>query len=949
MGTTISTNDIRNGAVNGIKLADNIAIKNPDLTTGTLRTPSTYLSILDSTGTTKGLAIDKLLVSTAYSADWGKIPIKSGSAYFSGDIVINGDLTVKGDTITINSETVNIADNIIQLNSNMPVDAVPASDQDAGIEVNRGSLPYAKIIWDEGNRYWTLNQVNDVNKTSAFYRIVDLNLADSSYVKLSGSTMTDTLKINKSSSSKFIEMYSAGLTNSVRIGHSSSIFSFDLRYTGSETGVLKSLELWTDNTNNDGTVGVPLKVFRIQQDGIFKITKELDVTGNIIVSGTVDGVDIASHAADTTTNKKHVTDAYLAALAGTNGVPSSTNKYVTNSDSRLSNSRTPTSHGDTLHSALSYFDIISDGTNQRTATTAKQSIKITGTNNTTVTVSNDATYDAIVTIDSQHNHDATYLKLANPTEQVVASHIKIDGNLYVTGTTTYVNTEEMSVTNSSIILNSDLADDADPTEDSGIEIERGKLNNSIIQWNESDHYWEFAERNVTTTLVENRTRIIDQTYGDLRYLKLADGGTIANNITIGAVDRTADSYVRVLASDSNKAGFEAYGNSQGTGYIYVGQDAAYGGGISYNGDNNPAFANGEVMDRVTFFRRTAGTTTAVMSYFHNSSAVYFAGNIVLSTADATVDGVDVSVLSTNYTNHAGDIVGHITAAERTAWNGKQAALGYTPLSTAGGTMTGNITFSDDGEGVVWSRNTDSASIKFYNTGDADTDSRLEFNIGDNGNEFFRWTGTAASVTTELMKLTPADTTNGLTFRGNTVWHAGNFNPANVDNYGGWSFKVNGTQYEKIGPDGTLNFKAGSNITLTKSAANEITITGGQGYAGWNLQVNGANQTTIASGNTVNFIGAGGTTITKSGNNVTITSSNTNQSNHLITFSGAEVTKTLTHNFGVAANLYIICIGSNGPQRHVYYKNKTTNTVDICIDDKMYAGETLEVSVSIQKI
>ena len=200
-----------------------------------------------------------------------------------------------------------------------------------------------------------------------------------------------------------------------------------------------------------------------------------------------------------------------------------------------------------------------------------------------------------------------------------------------------------------------------------------------------------------------------------------------------------------------------------------------------------------------------------------------------------------------------------------------------------------------------------------------------------------------------MKLTPGDATNGLTFRGNTVWHAGNFNPASVDNYGGWSFKINGTQYEKIGPDGTLDFKAGSNITITKSAANQITIAGGQGYAGWNLQANGANQTTIASGNTVNFIGAGGTTITKSGNNITITSSNTNQSNHLITFSGAEVTKTLTHNFDVAANLYIVCIGSNGPQRHVYYKNKTTNTVDICIDDKMYAGETLEVSVSIQKI
>jgi hypothetical protein len=65
------------------------------------------------------------------------------------------------------------------------------------------------------------------------------------------------------------------------------------------------------------------------------------------------------------------------------------------------------------------------------------------------------------------------------------------------------------------------------------------------------------------------------------------------------------------------------------------------------------------------------------------------------------------------------------------------ALGaYLPL--AGGTMTGNINWAQTDRGIVWAFNTDGASIKFYNTGDGDTDSRLEFATLDNNDEYFRW-------------------------------------------------------------------------------------------------------------------------------------------------------------------------------------------------------------------
>lgn len=81
----------------------------------------------------------------------------------------------------------------------------------------------------------------------------------------------------------------------------------------------------------------------------------------------------------------------------------------------------------------------------------------------------------------------------------------------------------------------------------------------------------------------------------------------------------------------------------------------------------------------------------------------------------------------------------------TTWsNGK-----FLPL--AGGTMTGSITISTDSV-LQWSRNTDYAEIHFKNTGGADTDSYLGFETGDNGNEYFKFSGKNGSTVTQWMSI-----------------------------------------------------------------------------------------------------------------------------------------------------------------------------------------------------
>ena len=68
-------------------------------------------------------------------------------------VTIAGNLTVTGTTTNVNTETINLADNIILLNSNL--DGSTAPTQDSGIEVNRGSSDNVKLYWDESADRWT--------------------------------------------------------------------------------------------------------------------------------------------------------------------------------------------------------------------------------------------------------------------------------------------------------------------------------------------------------------------------------------------------------------------------------------------------------------------------------------------------------------------------------------------------------------------------------------------------------------------------------------------------------------------------------------------------------------------------------------------------------------------------------------------------------------------------
>ena len=75
----------------------------------------------------------------------------TGDKVFNDDVTVGGNLTVQGTVTTVNSETISLADNIIDLNSNV-ISGTPS--ENGGIRVLRGDENAAQIRWNEANDHW---------------------------------------------------------------------------------------------------------------------------------------------------------------------------------------------------------------------------------------------------------------------------------------------------------------------------------------------------------------------------------------------------------------------------------------------------------------------------------------------------------------------------------------------------------------------------------------------------------------------------------------------------------------------------------------------------------------------------------------------------------------------------------------------------------------------------
>ena len=260
---------------------------------------------------------------------------------------------------------------------------------------------------------------------------------------------------------------------------------------------------------------------------------------------------------------------------------------------------------------------------------------------------------------------------------VTFNDIIVSGNLTVSGTTTSINTEILTVDDNIVVLNNNVT--AAPTENAGIEVERGTSPNVLVRWNETNDKWETTNDgttygNIVTTAdsgTVTSTMITDGTIvnGDINasaaialsklasgtsaQVIVADGSGVPTYATLSGDVTISNTGVTTITANSVSLGTDTTGD-------YV-QNLVAGTGVTLSNNSGetatPTVAIGQSIgtgDSPTFTGLTINGASIVLE---GSTANDFETTLAVTdpTADRTVtfqDGTGTVAFTSDVTTHA---------------------------------------------------------------------------------------------------------------------------------------------------------------------------------------------------------------------------------------------------------------------------------------------------------
>ena len=345
------------------------------------------------------------------------------------DLTVAGNLTVSGTTTSVNTETLTVDDNIVVLNNN--VTATPT--ENAGLEIERGTSANVVLRWNETTDKW------ETTNDGSTYSVIATNGNIALGTDTTGSYVTSLVAgtgVTLSNNS------GEGATPTVTVD-TSVIQARVTNVTDTEIGYL---------------------------DGVTSAIQTQIDTKAPLASPALTGTPTAPTAAANTNTTQVATTAFV-----TTAVSGAT---ISSLDDISDVTITSNSSGQFLKWNGSAW--VNDAIDLGTDTTGSYVTSLVA--GTGVTLTNNSGEGATPTI--------AIGQAVGTGSNVTFNDLTVSGNLTVSGTTTSINTEILTVDDNIIVLNNNVT--ASPTENSGIEIERGTSANVSLRWNETTDKWEFT-------------------------------------------------------------------------------------------------------------------------------------------------------------------------------------------------------------------------------------------------------------------------------------------------------------------------------------------------------------------------------------------------------------------------------------------------------------------------
>lgn len=258
-------------------------------------------------------------------------------------------------------------------------------------------------------------------------------------------------------------------------------------------------------------------------------------TGVLSVAGTANEIDVSASVgnvtislpstinANTTGNAATATSLETARTISLGGDLSGSASFNGTSDITISATVQPNSvalgtdtTGDYVASAAAGTGINISGSGEGAALT------ITNTGVTSVTGTNNE-----ITVSAS----AGAVQIGLPDNVTIAGDLVVDGNITVSGSTTFLNTATLTVEDNIVLLNSNATGES--VADAGIEVERGDNPNVSFFWDESEDKWT-ANNGTTSTAVslEGHTHVASNITDFTEAVQDAVGTFVADSGTI---------------------------------------------------------------------------------------------------------------------------------------------------------------------------------------------------------------------------------------------------------------------------------------------------------------------------------------------------------------------------------------------------------------------------------